>query len=164
MSGISMAIKAALVVACMGIGPLGAHAGELALRVENDPGGELPLRVAEMKLDMQRGIKRVMLAGYCASACTLYLSPKWGWEVCAFPNARIGFHKPYLVNRSDDKVLDGDEGVQWANKMWMRAFIMNYPDNVRWYLAGKRIPSPAAGGSRNDVLWVAATELVPPCS
>ena len=60
---------------------------------DKDPGGSVPLRVAEIAAYEARDVEK-RVSGQCLSACTMYLGLS---TACFEPNAVLGFHGPRLA-------------------------------------------------------------------
>ena len=111
------------------------------LRILNDPGGEIAVRVRHVAHLAQRGVP-VRIEGACHSACTLYLALE---TVCVTPGARLGFHGPRAVPsrmraaqaaaRPDTRATSlGLPAAQAAR--WTAVMAAHYPEPLRaWFLA-----------------------------
>jgi hypothetical protein len=90
--------------------------------IRGDRGGHVILYALRMREWLQRGTQ-VRFAGKCQSACTLYLGLSQE-QTCISDGATFGFHSPYGVSGSNDRV---------AQDYMMR----NYPEWVRLWIDSK---------------------------
>src|SRR5215469_10885061 len=65
-----------------------------ALTIINDPGGFIPMYVAQIRRVAATG-ERVIIDGNCLSACTMTLGIIPPQNVCATPRAVLGFHSAF---------------------------------------------------------------------
>ncbi|MEJ1156810.1 hypothetical protein [Prosthecomicrobium sp. N25] len=63
-----------------------------AVVIQMDPGGRIDSRMQEIARLRANGT-RVVIDGYCASACTMYLM--LSGQICATKRAVLAFHAPY---------------------------------------------------------------------
>lgn len=92
------------------------------IHISNNSGGQIAHYALRVSTARQAGAK-VVFAGRCDSACTLYLSlPKR--HTCIQPGAAFGFHLPYGASQRNNKV---------AAKYLLR----KYPSWVRSWIAAK---------------------------
>lgn len=79
-----------LIIACLMLAATCAEAGTNTLTIRNDRGGvlyEYAIKAATAKLEK----RKIVFAGRCDSACTLYLQV----DACVTRRASFGFHLPY---------------------------------------------------------------------
>jgi hypothetical protein len=106
-----------------------------AATVRNDGGGYLISYLAKRIYYDRRG-ELVRISGYCASACTLFLSAR---KYCVTPNARLGFHSAFFP---------GGKPAHAATR-WLFA---QYPSRVRAWIAKH-------GGLRKGLIYLRGREL-----
>lgn len=82
----------------------------------------------------------VVIDGECGSACTVYLSNK---KVCATQNAKMFFHRPYLLDAFGNKVFDEAQD---------RFYLAHLPPKVRVYVQKR--------GLSEDGWWVYSTQVI----
>ncbi|RMD89196.1 MAG: hypothetical protein D6811_12690 [Alphaproteobacteria bacterium] len=101
------------------------------LVVTDDPGGELPGRVAEIAR-LRAARTAVEIRGrFCLSACTLYLGLP---DVCVSPRTQFGFHGP-------SSPIYGIALPPRQFEHWSRVMAAHYPPPLRqWFLReGRRV-------------------------
>ena len=101
----------------------------LPIVITDDPGGEVAERALEVGRLLASG-RPVVIAGRCASACTLYLALD---QICRTDRAVLQFHAP-------------------SNPALVPAFLSIYPPGVRAWIA-------AHGGLGARVLTMPAAEV-----
>jgi len=87
--------------------------------------------------------QRVVIDGPCLSACTLVLSSIPRNRICVTSRAVLGFHAPYLVDRS---------GREYHARELTRAMDAAYPANVRAWVKRN-------GGLTQRVIYLRGREL-----
>lgn len=92
------------------------------IQISNNSGGQIAQYALRVSSARQNGAK-VVFAGRCDSACTLYLSLPKG-RTCIRPGAAFGFHLPYGASARNNKV---------AAKYMLR----KYPSWVRSWISSK---------------------------
>jgi hypothetical protein len=95
--------------------------------------------------------ERVVIDGPCLSACTLVLSSLPRKRICVTSKAVLGFHAPYLIDKS---------GKTFRNREITKAMDATYPANVRAWI--KR-----HGGLSSNLIYLKGNELralYPRCS
>lgn len=109
--------------------PVEAAQARSVLRVRNDPGGVLADRVAYVNQLRARGTQVRIEAGYCNSACTMYLGLP---NVCVSRRATFGFHGP--MSQFYGMPLPAAEFEYWSGVM-----ASYYPGQIRgWYMQKAR--------------------------
>ena len=107
------------------------------LRILNDPGGEIGVRIRQVAHLRAQG-RVVRIEGTCHSACTLYL----GLEgACVTPGARLGFHGPRAAPRAvRAQATRGGSGAALGLSRaeadyWTGVMAAHYPEPLRsWFL------------------------------
>ena len=131
-------IGAALALALLAAGPAAAVAADPGpLRILNDPGGEIGVRLRQVAHLRAQG-RAVRIEGTCHSACTLYL----GLEgACVTPAARLGFHGPRAAPRAvrAQATRGGQAGALGLSRAeadyWTGVMAAHYPEPLRsWFL------------------------------
>lgn len=95
--------------------------------------------------------ERVVIDGPCLSACTLVLSTIPRKRICVTSRAVLGFHAPYLVDKS---------GHTFRKRELTQAMNATYPANVRAWIKKN-------GGLSRNVILLKGRELAalyPRCS
>lgn len=101
--------------------------GAQVLIVENDPGGLLLERLAQLRLLVAQDTQVEIRGDICHSSCTMLLSLP---DVCVLPETVFGFHGPSYAGRPLEPIKF--ERVS-------RLIAQFYPDNLRhWYLTKAR--------------------------
>jgi hypothetical protein len=102
----------------------GIGAGNATVRIVDDPGGRIGTYV-----DRYEGVRvsgeRVIIDGYCASACTIVLGAIPHDRICVTSRARLGFHAAYAPEPNGRKMTD-PEATQSLYSM--------YPFEVRHWI------------------------------
>lgn len=102
---------------------------------------------------------RIIIAGSCASACTLYLSPVFGLNVCMYPEARLQFHRPFLVHTRTAKILytGTARSIAKIEGEWMFNMM---PDKIKKLAPYKRWPGVYSGDSPDDLYTLYGKQLI----
>ncbi len=117
--------------------------------ISGDIGGMMENYVARFQKVRQSG-EPVIIDGECYSACTMVLGLLPRKQVCATPNAVLGFHAAWQFDKS---------GARIASASGTRDLIKTYPASVRAWLARH-------GGLTPDMKFVRGRDLaaiVAPC-
>ena len=109
--------------------------------VQNSPGGEVDRFLQLLDAFLEDGTK-VHISGYCASACTLFLTA----DACVYEDTRLGFHAPYLVS----PVVPG---ARLYNPEMTAEFLRHYPPHIRQWLEDN-------GGLQPSLIWLEGPELL----
>lgn len=97
-----------------------------AATIRHDMGGPIDDRKEDM-----RDMDGVRIAGDCYSACTLYLGLP---ETCVTPDARLGFHSPFLRVAGLDVPMPRDQWEAVTQDM-----ASHYPPAIaEWFLRNAR--------------------------
>lgn len=123
-----------------------AHATVL---IKDDNGGLMEDYVARSQPVRESG-EPVVIDGACLSACTMVLGLVPRHQVCATPNATLGFHAAWQFNKSGDRV---------ASASGTRDLMKTYPASVRAWIARH-------GGLTASMLFVRGRNLdsiIEPC-
>jgi hypothetical protein len=126
------------------------YSGALEVRIADDPGGEVSSYIAKYEDIKARG-KHVRIDGPCLSACTLLLGILPKSQMCATPNAVLGFHMASYYDDASRGLVLSKEGT----KVVMR----RYPSGIKSWIRGH-------GGLKPNVIELHGKELakfVPPC-
>jgi hypothetical protein len=127
-----MVLAVGLSLAITGFIPLqGAQAAlrPRVIEVQNDPGGELAVRVEEIQRLRASGSQVRIVSGYCNSACTMYLGLP---NTCVNRNVSFGFHGP--MSQFYGMALPPDDFEYWSGVM-----ASYYPGAIRaWFLSEAR--------------------------
>jgi len=120
----------------------GAGTSDAAVRIVDDPGGWI-----ETYVDRYEGVRasgeKVMIDGYCASACTIVLAAIPHDRICVTPRARLAFHAAW----------DPDyHGRRIANYEATQRLYSMYPFEVRWWIDQR-------GGLNSHVMFLSGREL-----
>lgn len=138
-SHLGTAIRAALAVALTAAFVLPAAAD---VRILSSSGGEVGGYLNFFSRVKQSG-QRVVIDGPCLSACTLVLSTLPRNRICVTSRAILGFHGPYLVDKS---------GRTFHTRELTRAMDASYPASVRAWIKRK-------GGLNQNVILLRGREL-----
>lgn len=117
--------------------------------ISGDNGGLLEDYTARFQQVRQSG-EPVVIDGACLSACTLVLGLVPRGQVCATPNAILGFHAAWQFDKS---------GTHVASSSGTRDLMKTYPPSVRKWIARH-------GGLTPNMKFVRGRELsalVAPC-
>ena len=95
------------------------------LVVQNDPGGRLSDRVAQIQQIRASGTQVRITGGYCNSACTMYLGLP---NTCISKRVSFGFHGP--MSQFYGMALPRDQFEYWSGVM-----AAHYPSSIRgWFM------------------------------
>jgi hypothetical protein len=111
------------------ISPAGA-----TMRITGDPGGMVVDYVERFEAARASG-EPVIIDGACLSACTLAIGILPRGQVCATPNAVLGFHAAWRPTANGGRVTSPDV---------TQAMYEVYPANVRKWIRPRRRPVRAA--------------------
>jgi hypothetical protein len=124
-------------------------AAQATIRLSGDPGG-LILRYAQRFLQARASGEQVVIDGACLSACTLAVGMLPRGQVCATPNAVLGFHAAWRPTNSGGKT---------TSSVATQAMMELYPADVRNWI-------DRHGGLTSRMIYLQGAELaaiVPPC-
>ena len=106
-----------------------AASASTTIYVSNDGGGSIAARIRELDSIRNQGQKVEIRAGYCNSACTLYLGLP---DTCVSPNARFGFHGPQVATIGLRLLPSQFEKLS-------RVMAKHYPQQLRsWFMNSAR--------------------------
>lgn len=117
--------------------------------IRGDNGGLMEDYIARFQQVRQSG-EPVVIDGNCLSACTLVLGLVPRGQVCATPNAILGFHAAWQFDKS---------GTRVASPSGTRDLMKTYPASIRTWIARH-------GGLTPNMKFVRGRELaaiVAPC-
>jgi hypothetical protein len=117
--------------------------------ISGDNGGMMENYVARFQQVRQSG-EPVVIDGACYSACTMVLGLLPRDQVCATPNAILGFHAAWQFDKS---------GARVASASGTRDLMKTYPASVRTWIARH-------GGLTPNMMFVQGRDLaaiVAPC-
>src|ERR1700731_1474712 len=102
----------------------GIGASDTAVRIVEDPGGRIGTYV-----DKYQGVRssgeRVIIDGFCASACTILLGAVPHDKICVTSRAKLGFHAAWDP---------GSNGRKITNPEATRTLYSMYPFEVRHWI------------------------------
>ena len=136
-----------------------SDASERTITLGNDRGGSSGLY--EQRAEALGPGTRVQLAGFCASACTIYLWRRYGLDVCALPGSTLLFHKPGFMEGL--RPMTGPLWASEADRLWMEEDMAQLPRNIVQLLARAPIPSMSEGASPWEVVAIRALDVLPAC-
>jgi hypothetical protein len=122
---------------------------DATMRITGDPGGLVTDYVARFEAARASG-EPVIIDGPCLSACTLAIGILPRGQVCATPNAVLGFHAAWRLTENGGRVTSSDV---------TQAMYAVYPANVREWIARR-------GGLTRRIIILKGRELtamVPVC-
>lgn len=132
-----------------------AHATPRPKVIKNDLGGmtmdyhNLAQRLA------QQGVP-VVIDGTCASSCLLFVHEEYGLDVCATPNARLGFHMPFVETRMGR--LDRREETIQGTYAVAEVILAGLPDPLQAAFPIDQLPSVYHGARKSEMLWVSGAD------
>src|SRR6202166_561220 len=120
----------------------GITASDAAVRIVDDPGGRIGTYV-----DRYEGVRisgeKVIIDGYCASACTIVLGTVPHDRICVTSRARLGFHAAWD---------SGANGRQITNPEATQTLYMMYPVEIRRWIDQR-------GGLTPHMIFLSGREL-----
>jgi hypothetical protein len=120
----------------------GTGASDAAVRIVDDPGGWIGTYV-----DRYEGVRasgeKVIIDGYCASACTIVLGVIPHDRICVTPRARLAFHAAWGP---------GYRGRRIANYEATQRLYSMYPSKVRRWIDQR-------GGLNSHVMFLSGRKL-----
>ena len=120
----------------------GVGAGDAAIRIVDDPGGRIGTYVERYE-GMRSSGERVIIDGYCASACTIVLGTVPSDKICVTSRARLGFHAAWDP---------GSKGRKMTNPEATQTLYSMYPFEVRHWIDQR-------GGLTPHVIFLSGREL-----
>ena len=117
-------------------------ASHAAVRIVDDPGGRIGTYVERYE-GMRSSGERVIIDGYCASACTIVLGTIPHDRICVTSRARLGFHAAWDP---------GSNGRKMTNPEATHSLYSMYPFEVRHWIAQR-------GGLTPHVIFLSGREL-----
>ena len=136
-----------LIVALVAV--LMSSPAQAAMRITGDPGG-LIVEYAQRFLHMRASGEQVIIDGACLSACTLAIAMLPRDQVCATPNAVLGFHAAWRPT---------SDGGKATSFLATQAMMELYPTDIRGWI-GRH------GGLTPRMIFLQGRELaalVPTC-
>jgi hypothetical protein len=127
-----------------------AHANATIV-IKGDPGGRIDEFLHKYEIIDASG-DQVIVAGPCASACTMMLGIVANSKICATPAGVFGFHSGFEM--LPDQPRSARYSPFWTQVMWR-----GYPERVRKLLRSLGWN----GGPHPSLIMVRATEIVRPC-
>jgi hypothetical protein len=135
-------MKLGRVFACaLLVGLLGSNASA-AVRISNDPGGQIGPYLDNFESVRNSG-QKVVIDGPCLSACTLVLGIVPRDRICVTGRAKLGFHAAWLPDSA---------GRPAFSAAGTKALWEIYPAPVRTWLTKK-------GGLKHKMVFLSGTEL-----
>jgi hypothetical protein len=120
----------------------GIGTSDAAVRIVDDPGGRIVTYV-----DRYEGVRisgeRVIIDGYCASACTIVLGTIPHDRICVTSRARLGFHAAWDPGSNGRKIINPDA---------THSLYSMYPFEVRHWIDQR-------GGLTQHVMFLSGREL-----
>jgi hypothetical protein len=146
-------MKALVRLALAGLFALAFTQANATVFIRNDPGGRIVDFVDKYSRLRSTG-ETVVIAGDCASACTLMLGLLPKEQFCATPRAAFGFHTATFEYDDDQGRHHRDHAPEMSSLMWRM-----YPPRVR-----KLVKSLGWNGDRPEiphpnVVWATGTNM-----
>jgi hypothetical protein len=141
--------RIALLLAAVAAASVSTSSAQATMRISGDPGG-LIIEYAERFLQARASGEPVVIDGACLSACTLALAMLPRGQVCATPQAVLGFHAAWRPTAG---------GGQATSSIATQAMMELYPADVRGWI-GRH------GGLTPRMIFLRGRELsamVPAC-
>jgi hypothetical protein len=141
--------RTALLLAAVAAASISASSARATMRIAGDPGG-LIIEYAERFLQARASGEQVVIDGACLSACTLALAMLPRGQVCATPQAVLGFHAAWRPTAG---------GGHTPSSVATQAMMDLYPADVRGWI-GRH------GGLTPHMIYLKGRELaamVPTC-
>jgi hypothetical protein len=120
----------------------GAGASGAAVRIVQDPGGQIETYVDKYKGLLRSG-EMVIIDGSCVSACTIVLGTVPHDKICVTSRARLGFHAAWDP---------GSNGRRITNPEATRTLYSMYPFEVRHWIDQR-------GGLTPQMIFLGGREL-----
>lgn len=136
-------------IAGIGLAALMIGNASAAVRISNDPGGQIGPYLDNFAMLRNSG-QRVVIDGPCLSACTLVLGIVPRERICVTQRARLGFHAAWNPG-ANGKIVLSQAGT--------RALWDIYPGHIRAWLSKR-------GGLKPKMVFLSGAELsamYPPC-
>jgi hypothetical protein len=114
----------AMLLAAVAATSISISSAQATMRISGDPGG-LILAYTERFLQARASGESVVIDGACLSACTLALAMLPREQVCATPNAVLGFHAAWRPTA---------RGGRATSSVATRAMMELYPADVRGWI------------------------------
>jgi hypothetical protein len=120
----------------------GIGTSDAAVRIVEDAGGRIGTYV-----DRYEGVRssgeKVVIDGYCVSACTIVLGTVPHDKICVTPRARLGFHAAWDI---------GSNGRKITNLQATQSLYSMYPFEVRHWIDQR-------GGLTPHMIFLSGREL-----
>jgi hypothetical protein len=140
---------ASLMLVGIAAAAISGSSASATIRITGDPGGLVADYVERFEAARASG-EPVIIDGPCLSACTLAIGILPRGQVCATPNAVLGFHAAWRLTENGGRVTSPDA---------TQAMYAVYPANVREWIARR-------GGLTRRIIILKGRELtavVPAC-
>jgi hypothetical protein len=100
-------------------------AASAAIRIVNDPGGEVSSYIRKFEMVRQSG-ERIVIDGPCLSACTLLLGIVPKSRICVTDQAVLGFHAASYYDDASRSLVPTREGSRLVMRL--------YPADIRAWI------------------------------
>jgi hypothetical protein len=120
----------------------GGGASDAVVRIAQDPGGQIGTYINKYQGVRSSG-ERVIVDGFCASACTIVLGSVPHEKICVTSRARFGFHAAWDSGTSGRKI---------TNPKATQALYLMYPFEVRRWI-------DEHGGLTAQMIFLSGREL-----
>lgn len=128
---------------------VGVSSGSAAVRITDDPGGQIGPYLDKYRALRASG-EKVVIDGSCASACTMILGILPRNRICVTPRAVLEFHTAWDPSPSGELVVSSaGDSILWST----------YPSDIRRWIRRH-------GGLRREIIALHGRELdaiIPPC-
>ncbi|UWU74205.1 hypothetical protein N2603_29630 [Bradyrhizobium huanghuaihaiense] len=120
----------------------GSRSGDAAIRITDDRGGSIGKYIYKYERLRASG-QRVIIDGFCASACTIVLATLPSERICVTSRAEMAFHAAWDI---------GPRGRAVTNAGATRMMYLMYPAPVRRWIAHRGGLTPRTIFLRGDPL------------
>jgi hypothetical protein len=121
----------------------GIHASHAIVRIADDRGGRIGTYLDKYH-SLRTSGARVVIDGFCASACTMVLGMVPRSKICVTSRANLGFHAAWDLDAKGREVVNPDA---------TRMLYSMYPSSVRRWIA-------ARGGLKPQLIYLRGEELM----
>src|SRR5713101_2715019 len=120
----------------------GIGASNAAIRIAQDAGGRIETYVSKYQ-GLRSSGERVIIDGFCVSACTIVLGTVPHDRICVTPRARLGFHAAWDPDSRGRKI---------TNSQATQTLYLMYPFEVRRWIDQR-------GGLTPRMIFLSGREL-----
>lgn len=135
--------------------------------VINEDVGGITERYRQRAIRLKRSKRKVVLQGFCGSACLIPLQRKYGLDICAIQGATLNFHMPYFLYQHNNTIMLNEDAIKNSEKLWAKEWLNQFSPELNYILERATrqglIPNPSRTGDTESVFSIPATLAFKEC-